>query len=597
MRIRTISGMLLLSTAPGLTAVAAVAREGRAGSIEAAALLDPGYVARSACGPAAQRRHELFRPGVRVAAAQATGAAQATAAPPLWDNLGSLTFAVTTRDDRAQRYFDQGLRLAFAFNHAEAARAFRAAQRIDPGCAMCYWGEALVLGPNINAPMEPAAVEPAFAAAAKAMALTTGATAMEQALIAAVAKRYAPDPAADRAALDRTYADAMAEVAARFADNDTIQALFAEAVMDVSPWDYWEADGVTAKGRMGEAVAALERVLARSPDHPGAIHLYIHAVEASTTPERAEPHADRLGALVPGAGHLVHMPSHIYYRVGRYLDSLAANRAAVAADEVYLAQVEADGIYPYGYYPHNVHFLLASAQMSGDAASAIEAAEKLDKVMSDEVARAAPWVQAIKTAPYTAHAQLSEPAMVLALPDPGDEFPFVRATWHYARGVALARRNRPDGAMAELEAIRRIKAEADFTGLTQGGVPAPDVLDIADAVLRGRMAQALGDRADAVAAFREAVALQDALPYMEPPYWYYPVRQSLGAALLMAGDAAAAEQVFRESLVRAPNNAWALWGLMQAQKALGDAAGAAATAALFERAWAGGAVMPDLATL
>jgi tetratricopeptide (TPR) repeat protein len=308
---------------------------------DASKLLDPAYVARSACGPIPKRRTELYKPGYQLAAAQAVAAAtpMADPGPRLYDNLGTLSWPVTTRSPEAQRWFDQGLRWAFAFNHAEAARAFRKAQATDPTCAMCYWGEAYALGPNINYPMMREAVAPAFAAIAQAMALKAGASEPERAVIEAMAARYAADPQADRKALDAAYADAMTKVAGRFPDDDQIQVLLADALMNLQPWDYWQADRRTPKGRTEEQVAALERVLQRSPDHPGAIHLYIHTVEASTTPERAEPHADQLGALMPGAGHLVHMPSHIYYRVGRYLDSLEANLAAAAADEAYLAGV------------------------------------------------------------------------------------------------------------------------------------------------------------------------------------------------------------------------------------------------------------------
>jgi tetratricopeptide (TPR) repeat protein len=274
-----------------------------------------------------------------LAAAGAEAPEKAEEEVPLWDFLGDLSYPITTRDELAQRYFDQGLRLSYAFNHAEAIRAFRQAQRLDPTCAMCYWGEAYALGPNINAPMDEAAVEPAFAAISKAQALAGSATEREQALISATARRYSPDPRADRAALDAAYADAMAEAAAEFPDDHEIAALYAEAVMDLSPWDYWEDDAATPKGQIGQAIEAIEGVLAEDRDHPFAIHLYIHLVEASTTPERAEPYADRLGAAMRGAGHMVHMPAHIYFRLGRYLDSLASNYAAVAADEYFFERV------------------------------------------------------------------------------------------------------------------------------------------------------------------------------------------------------------------------------------------------------------------
>ena len=356
--------------------------------------------------------------------------------PPLWDGLGALAFKITTASPEAQAFFDQGLRLAYAFNHGEAQRSFRKAQKLDPTCAMCFWGEALVLGPNINLPMQDDAVAPAFAAASKP-ANSPGAT-REQALISALAKRYTHEPKADRAPLDADYAQAMKAVAAQYPDDNDIAVLYAEAVMDLSPWDYWQRGGREPNPQSEPIVPTLERVLAKQPDHFGAIHFYIHAVEASDRPERAEAYADRMRGAVPAAGHLVHMPSHIYYRVGRYLDALADNKTAVAVDEKYLADTDAPmGVYRLGYYPHNIHFVIASAQMSGDGPTVIAAAEKLRGLIPDEVARGIAMVHPVKAAPYFAHAQFSAPETILALPDPGNEIPYVKAMWHYARGVAL----------------------------------------------------------------------------------------------------------------------------------------------------------------
>ncbi len=572
------------------------------------ALFDPRLLAGSICrSPVGGQGRSPYRPYVQIAAATSeipeamvTTLGSVTDdgdGPPLWEGLGDLSFPITTDDDLAQRYFDQGLRLTYAFNHAEARRAFRKAQEIDPDCALCYWGEAFVLGPNINAGMDEASNAPAIAAITLAQELAGGASEREQSLIAALAQRYSADLSADRGALNVAYADAMAEVTERFPDDLDIAVLYADSLMNLSPWDYWEADGETPKGRVGEQVATLERVLAANPDHPGAIHLYIHTVEASTTPERAEPFADRLGGLMPAAGHLVHMPSHIYYRIGRYIDSLEANRDAVAADEAYLETVEANGIYPYGYYPHNVHFLLVSAQMSGDGPTTIDAAQKLADIVPDAAAAAIPWVQAIRSAPYFAYAQYADAETILAEPDPGDTFPYIKATWHYMRGIAHATEGDTAAATAESEAIAAIGAAADFDTLIAGGVPAPLVLDLARHVIAGRIAQAEGDTDGAVEAFRQAVAIQDGLPYMEPPYWYYPVRQSLGAALLAAGETTEAEQVFRRSLVDAPNNGWALFGLMRTYEAMGDDGAAAEIASLLERAWAGDSDGLDLARL
>lgn len=516
---------------------------------------------------------------------------------PLWPDLGSLSYPITTKSSLAQRYFDQGLMLAFGFNHAEARRSFQAAQRLDPFCAMCFWGEALVLGPNINAPMDPALNGAALASLGQAMHLTPAATERERALIGALAKRYSPDGSQERAALDKAYADAMVEVAERFPEDHAVAVLAAEALMDLTPWDYWEAGGSVAKGRTAELVSLLERVLAEDPDHPGAIHLYIHALEASDRPERAEAPADRLAAQNLGTGHLVHMPSHIYYRVGRYGDSLEANRKAAAVDEAFFAQVRPEGIYAGGYYPHNVHFLMVSAQMAGDGKTAIEAAEKLQSTVSDEVARSVPWVQPIKAAPLFAHAQFSEPDRILDLPLPTGDMPYVTAMWHYARGVAQAARGDLAAARREADAIAVLAGEADFGSLTAAGIPAPDVLRLARFVVLGRIEQARANPSGAVAAFEAAAALEDKLAYMEPPFWYYPVRQSLGASLLQAGDAAGAEAMFRASLKSAPHNGWTLYGLQEALSRTGDAIGREDAARRLERSWAGDKSLLSLSRL
>ena len=507
--------------------------------------------------------------------------------PPLWDNLGSVSLPVTTTSARAQRYFDQGLRLAYAFNHAEARRAFRMAQRLDRDCAMCYWGEALVLGPNINAPMEIKDLPPALAALSQAAAKANGASAKEQALIVALGERYSRHPNAERRALDAAYAEAMGQVAERFPDDEQVLVLYAEALMDLQPWDYWSAGGADPKGRTAEIITLLERVLAKNPDHPGAIHFYIHILEASTRPGQAEAYARRLPAAMPGAGHLVHMPFHILYRIGKYQDALAANKAAVAADEAYIAQASPEGIYPQAYYPHNVHSLMVSAQMAGESRSAIEAAHKLGDIVSEEVARRIPWVQPIKAAPYFAHAQFSAPDTVLALPDPGEELPYVKAMWHYARGVALAADGKKRAARAEADALAQLGDTLEFSDLTAGGVPAPELLAIARHVVLARVFQARGDLHAARGELEAAVAIEDQLAYMEPPFWYYPVRQTLGAVLLQMGHPQEAEAVFLQSLLRVPNNGWALYGLTQTYRQLGDKPAAARARERLEQAWAG----------
>jgi tetratricopeptide (TPR) repeat protein len=514
---------------------------------------------------------------------------------PLYDNLGSLHIPITTANPRAQAYFDQGMRLAFSFNHAEAARAFRAAQQLDPRCAMCYWGEALVLGPNINAPMFPQAVAPAAAATANAVKLAGRATPPEQALIRTVARRYAANPPADRAPLDKAYADAMADAARAFPNNDTIQVLFAESLMDVSPWDYWEAGGATPKNPA--MIDALERVLERNPTHPAAAHYYIHAVEASAHPEKALPYARVLAQQIPGAGHIVHMPSHIYYRVGMYKEALQANLDAIAVDENYFRRSDSDPVYRGSYYPLNIHFVMVSALMGGDGKTALGAAAKLDESLSPELVRELSALQPIKAAQYFSHVQFSSPDVLVALPDPGSEFVLVKAMWHYARAVGFARKGTQAEGSKEIEALGALERTADFKPIADLGVPAREIVQTARAVASARLADARGDLPAAIKAYREAVAIQDKLPYMEPPYWYYPVRQSLGVALLRTGQLDAAEQVFRASLARTPGNGWALRGLIEVYRKRGDPAALAAAQKRFDTTWLGKQGEPALSSL
>ena len=606
----TAIGTAALAAAATLAAVSSAQDAPRA----AAPAFDPLFAGGSSCTPARAGRPPLldrlvlaqaetapFKPGQQKPAPADTATATATATPPLYDNLGALHVPITTSNPKAQAYFDQGMRLTFAFNHAEAARAFRAAQGFDPGCAMCYWGEALVLGPNINAPMFPAAAAPAAAAAAKALSLSQDLagkiTPHEQAVIRAVSKRYLPNPPPDRAPLDKPYADAMADAARAFPTHDTIQVLFAESLMDLSPWDYWQAGGAQPKNRSAEMIAALERVLERNPSHPGAAHYYIHAMEASTHPERALPAARVLARQIPGAGHIVHMPSHIYYRLGMYRDALQSNLDAIAIDEQYFSRSPSDPVYRGAYYPHNIHFLMVSALMGGDGRTALEAAGKLDKAIPAELLKEFASLQPVKAAPYFSHVQFSSPEVLVALPDPGPDFVLVKAMWHYARAVGFARKGMLAEGGRELAALDRIEKTADFKPITDWGIPAREVVQTARAVARGRLADARGKLPAAIAAYREAIAVQDQLPYMEPPHWYYPVRQSLGAALLRTGQLDAAEQVFRDSLARIPSNGWALRGLIEVYQRRGDAPALAAAQKRFDTTWLGERGGPSLARL
>jgi tetratricopeptide (TPR) repeat protein len=517
--------------------------------------------------------------------------------PVLMSGLGSGTIKVTTSSRLAQQYFDQGYRLAWGFNHDEARRAFLKAQQLDPACAMCFWGEAWVLGPNINSPMDSRANAPAVAAVAAAQRLRPGVTPREQALIDALAKRYQPQAPADRAPLDKAYADAMRAVASRFSGDAEVATLYADALMNVAPWDYWERGGKQLRPAVADLVPTLEHVLERDPNHAGAIHLYIHAVEASDNPKRAEQYADRLAKLTPGAGHLVHMPSHIYFVLGRYKDSLATNVQAVKVDEAYIKTHKPSGVYPLGYYPHNVHFVMVSAQMGGDGQTVLASAEKLSSLIPADVAAEALMLQPIKAAPYFAHAQFADADTIMKLAEPDKDLPYIQAAWRYARGIALAGRNDVQGARRELAEIERIMKSTDYKPFDAWKIPAKDVTQIAAHVLRARIAQAGKDLDTAVLELETAIKLQDDLPYMEPAYWYYPVRQTLGAVMLMKGDTRAARDAFGESLARTPNNAWALYGLQQAYAREGKKREAKAVEERFRAAWSGGRQSIELARL
>jgi tetratricopeptide (TPR) repeat protein len=563
---------------------------------------DPLLDGAASCAPAAGGPPALFKKLV-VAAAETAPFQPVPAKPALADtpvlygNLGTVTLKAGTRDVKAQAWFDQGVRLMFGFNHAEAIRAFREAQELDPRCALCFWGEALAYGPNINVPMMPEANAPALAALAKAVELAPSAPPRDRDLIAALAKRYSADPKAERAALDAAYAEAMKQVAARHPAENTVQVLYVESMMDTQPWDYWEAGGTKPKGHGAEIVAVLEKVLKRSPNHPGAIHLYIHAVEASTTPERALPYANRLGALMPGAGHIVHMPAHIYYRVGQYRESLETNKRAMAVDERYFATSPSDPLYKAAYYPHNIHFLMVSAQMGGDGQAAIAAAQKLDASMAPEVVAQFPIMQPVKAAPYTTHAQFSAPDTILALPAPAPGLVLVQTMYHYARAVAFAQKKDFASAQKEVDALAGIEKDADFKPFAEWGIPAKEIVQTARLVASGRMADAKGDLEGAARAYEDAVFIEDTLAYTEPPYWYYPVRQSLGAVRLRQGKLDEAEKAFRDSLGRVRNNGWALAGLAETYKRKGDVAGEKAARRAYAKAWLGGTQGPAIEQL
>lgn len=549
-----------------------------------AATLETNSLFGVLCGPA--KAGGALARELLIASAVAAPASQARPIP-LYPDLTSSPLKATTRDPRAQAYFSQGLMLAYGFNHAGAVRSFREAQALDPDCALCWWGEAVALGPNINAPMDDRDRAAALNALNRAMALRTQGSPQEQALIEALALRYSEDPAADRAALDAAYADAMLAVARRFPQDDDIAVLAAEAAMDTTPWNYWEADKRTSVGRSGEAVRLVETVLARDPAHVQAAHLYIHLLEAAD-PERAEAAADRLAASsTPSAGHLVHMPGHIYVRRGRYADSIRLNVAAARADEAFIRDTGDESLVRYGYYPHNIHFIVASAQMAGDMTTALSEARRLRTVLDPDTSAKIAWIQVIDAAPYQALAQFAEPRAILAAPAPDARLPYAVAMRHYARAVAYARLRDQKGFERELAAMNALNASNAFADMIAQGVPAPDLLALAEAVARGRFATARGRHDEAADHYRRAVVLEAGIPYQEPPYWYYPVNQSLGAALYQAGRHAEAAEAFRYALVQTPNNGWALYGLERSEAAQGHASEAAAASRALQTAWLG----------
>ncbi|NJN69435.1 MAG: tetratricopeptide repeat protein [Nitrospira sp.] len=497
--------------------------------------------------------------------AQATDAAH----PPLYQNLGALHYQVTMSVPLAQRYFDQGLRMHYAFNHGEAIRSFQEGVRLDPDCAMCYWGIALAYGPNINAPMDTASGRLAYAALQQALKHEKKASAHERALIQALATRYEAEPPIDRAELDAAYARTMADVVQRFPDDLEVKTLYAESLMDLSPWDYWTSDG-KPKPNTTKLLSHLEQILAAAPNHPGANHFYIHAVEA-VQPERAIEAAERLAGLMPGAGHLVHMPGHIYIRVGRYEDAIKANEHAVHADETYIHDHSpVTGIYVLGYYPHNYDFLAFAASMIGREKQAISAADKIASLAPKDLLReqGMTFLQHHRTRNLQMRVRFGRWDDLLGADAPAEDLPHARAIWLYAHGRALATRGHlkaADAALAQLHAIARdpqVKSlQLEFN--TSGAV-----LGIAGGVLAGHIAAAKGDLTRAIDRLQEAARREDALVYGEPPEWTVPVRQELGPLLLKAGRPDEAERVFREDLKRFPQNLWSQQGLAEALRSL-----------------------------
>ena len=499
----------------------------------------------------------------------------------LMPGLGTLHHPIATRSAEAQRFFDQGLTLVYGFNHEEAVRAFRRAAALDPASPMPHWGIALALGPNINLDVDPGREQSAYDEGQRARTLAASAPATERAYVDALIKRYSNDPKADLHALAIQYKDAMRDLVKQYPDDLDAATLYAESLMDLNPWQLWSTDGKPAEGTE-EIVAMLESVLRRDARHIGANHYYVHAVEASKSPDRALLSARRLETLVPAAGHLVHMPAHIYMRTGNYLGAVTANAKAAAVDRAYIKTRGAGGVYPSMYYNHNLDFLASAAMMSGQFKQAKQAAD-LVVANTTPMLAAMPMLEPLGAKTIYVLVRFARWDEILRLPQPDATHPLLKAMSHFGRGIAQAAR----GNLAEAEQERAAYAAAARTlppDSDWGYNKAKDILPIAEAALDGWIARARKDDQPAIAAWRRAVAAEDRTSYDEPPDWFYPTRESLGAALLRARRPTEAAHVFREDLARNPNNGRSLFGLWQAQLAARDPA-AAATQKQFKAAW------------
>ena len=497
--------------------------------------------------------------------------------------LGSVHHQVTTTNPQAQQFFDQGLSLIYAFNHDDAARSFRRALELDPKCAMAWWGIALATGPNYNdIDIGGERAKAAYEAIQKARDLEPGVTPAERAYIEALAQRFSADPKASQQKLFESYRDAMAKLSRQFPDDPDAGTLYAESVMDIHPWQLWSADGKPAEGTE-ELVRVLQLVLARFPDHPGANHFYIHAVEASPHPELALASADRLAGIAPAAGHLVHMPSHIYARVGDYPNATLSNQKASAADETYIRSYQAKGAYPSMYYSHNLHFLAYAAVMEGNSKAALDATTRLEANIGSHLAGMSPmeWFNITRMVILVRLAQWQE---IARLPQPESRLKLTNMAWHFARGMAYAAQGQPEKAQSERKLLAKLLASV-APDEPFGFNRVHEVMGIAQNMLDARIASAHHDYRAAEIELGKAIKTYDALHYDEPPDWYLPPREQLGGLLLASGKAAEAEEAFRADLRQNPNNGRSLFGLAEALKAQGKTNEAAKANAEFQESW------------
>jgi len=503
--------------------------------------------------------------------------------------LGDLHHPVSTKNAQAQEFFDQGLRFIFAFNHDEAARSFQHAGELDPKLAMAFWGVAEAVGPNYNDPADPDRYKHAHDAVEKAVDLSADASTSDQAYIQALAKRFPSDPKSDLRKAAEDYRDAMRQVVSEFPDDLDAATLFAEAGMNLHPWGLWHVDGTPEAGT-DEIVSTLESVMKRDPNHLGAIHYYIHAVEASASPERALAGANKLASLAPGAGHIVHMPAHVYIRTGDYEAAVKTNEKAAEVDRAYIKATGAQGIYPMMYYSHNLHFIAMCGAMNGSYAESKKNADLLVENVGPHV-KDMPPLEGFMTIPVAVEIRFHHWNEILKMPQPDASMKTATVFWHFGRGLALAGTGKVSDAEAEYKIVSDAEAATPPDVIFQMPInnKAKDIMKIAKDVLGAKIAVAKKDNSGAIVMLREAVAIQDTLKYGEPPDWFYPVRESLGATLLMSGDAAAAEKVFRDDLERNLRNPRSLWGLHQAllqQKRTYDAG---FIQKQFDASWKGGA--------